>query len=106
MPAIKITVPVSPKGNDTITLTVTTAFELLRAELMNYDPYTPADQPAQYGALNVANVTGIPHNTIVRIANEIAVAAFQKAIYQPVKWVDYLGRFHDYVIGRPVPFIS
>ncbi|MEM3802565.1 MAG: oxidoreductase, partial [Saccharolobus sp.] len=102
VPAIKVTVPVAPNSNETITLTVTTAFELLRAELMNYDPYTPYTQPAQYGALNVANVTGIPHNTIVRIANELAVVAFQKAINQPAKWVDYLGRYHDYVIGRPV----
>jgi anaerobic selenocysteine-containing dehydrogenase len=102
VPAIQVTVPVAPNSNETIKLTVTTAFELLRAELMNYDPYTPYTQPAQYGALNVANVTGIPHNTIVRIANELAVVAFQKAIHQPVKWVDYLGRYHDYVIGRPV----
>ena len=102
VPAIQVTIPVSLNNNNTITLTVTTAFELFRAELLNYDPYTPANQLAQYGALNVANVTGIPHNTIVRIANEIAVAAFQKAIYQPVKWVDYLGRYHDYIIGRPV----
>ncbi|MEM4944032.1 MAG: oxidoreductase [Saccharolobus sp.] len=102
VPAIQVTVPVAPNSNETIKLTVTTAFELLRAELMNYDPYTPYTQPAQYGALNVANVTGIPHNTIVRIANELAIVAFQKAIHQPVKWVDYLGRYHDYVIGRPV----
>lgn len=102
VPAIQVTVPVAPNSNETITLTVTTAFELLRAELMNYDPYTPYTQPAQYGALNVANVTGIPHNTIVRIANELAVVAFQKAINQPAKWIDYLGRYHDYVIGRPV----
>ncbi|MEM4084935.1 MAG: oxidoreductase [Saccharolobus sp.] len=102
VPAIQVTVPVAPNSNETITLTVTTAFELLRAELMNYDPYTPYTQPAQYGALNVANVTGIPHNTIVRIANELAIVAFQKAINQPAKWVDYLGRYHDYVIGRPV----
>ncbi|MBP1358276.1 MAG: oxidoreductase, partial [Sulfolobus sp.] len=102
VPAIQVTVPVSPGSNQTITLTVTTAFELFRAELLNYDPYTPSGQSAQYGVLNVAEVAGIPHNTIVRIANEIATVAFQKAIYQPAKWVDYLGRYHDHVVGRPV----
>jgi Anaerobic dehydrogenases, typically selenocysteine-containing len=102
VPAIQVTVPKALGSNETITLTVTTAFELLRAELMNYDPYTPSGQPAQYGALNVASVTGIPHQTVVRIANEIANVAFQKAIYEPVKWIDYLGRFHDHVVGRPV----
>ncbi|BFI76653.1 twin-arginine translocation signal domain-containing protein [Sulfurisphaera ohwakuensis] len=102
VPAIQVTVPKALGSNETITLTVTTAFELFRAELLNYDPYTPYQQSPQYGALNVANVTGIPHNTIVRIANEIATVAFQKAIYEPAKWVDYLGRYHDHVVGRPV----
>ena len=102
VPAIQVTVPVGPNSSQTMTVTVTTAFELFRAELLNYDPYTPYDQPAQYGVLNVANVSGIPHDTIVRIANEIADVAFQKSIYEPVKWIDYLGRFHDHVVGRPV----
>ena len=101
VPAIQVTVPKALGSNETITLTVTTAFELFRAELLNYDPYTPYTQPAQYGALNVAQVTGIPHDTVVRIANEIATVAFKKAIYEPVKWIDYLGRYHDHVIGRP-----
>jgi len=102
VPAIQVTVPKALGSNETITLTVTTAFELLRAELLNYDPYTPSTESPQYGALNVAQVTGIPHNTIVRIANEIASVAFQKAIYQPAKWIDYLGRYHDQVVGRPI----
>ncbi|ACR43099.1 twin-arginine translocation signal domain-containing protein [Saccharolobus islandicus] len=102
IPAIQVTVPKALGSQDTITLTATTAFELFRAELLNYDPYTPSSQSPQYGALNVASVTGIPHQTVVRIANEIANVAFQKAIYEPAKWVDYLGRFHDHVVGRPV----
>lgn len=102
VPAIQVTVPKALGSNETITLTVTTAFELFRAELLNYDPYTPYTQQPQYGALNVASVTGIPHDTIVRIANELATTAFQKAIYEPAKWIDYLGRYHDHVIGRPV----
>lgn len=102
VPAIQVTVPKALDSSETINLTVTTAFELLRAELLNYDPYTPSGQSPQYGVLNVAEVTGIPHNTVVRIANEIATTAFQKAIYEPVKWIDYLGRFHDHVVGRPV----
>jgi anaerobic selenocysteine-containing dehydrogenase len=101
VPAIQVTVPSSPNGSN-ITLTVTTAFELLRAELMNYDPYTPYTEPAQYGVINCANVSGIPHNTIVRIANEAATVAFQKSIEEPVKWIDYLGRYHESVTGRPV----
>jgi len=102
VPAIQVTVPKALGSNETITLTVTTAFELLRAELLNYDPYTPSTKSPTYGALNVAQVTGIPHSTVVRIANEIATVAFQKAIQEPVKWVDYLGRYHDQVVGRPV----
>ncbi|AWR96141.1 twin-arginine translocation signal domain-containing protein [Acidianus sulfidivorans JP7] len=102
VPAIQVTVPKALGSQETITLTVTTAFELFRAELFNYDPYTPYTQSPQYGVLNVANVAGIPHNTIVRIANEVADVAFQKAIYEPVKWIDYLGRLHDHVVGRPV----
>jgi anaerobic selenocysteine-containing dehydrogenase len=102
VPAIQVTVPKALGSSETINLTVTTAFELLRAELLNYDPYTPSGQSPQYGVLNVAEVTGIPHNTVVRIANEIATTAFQKAINEPVKWIDYLGRFHDHVVGRPV----
>ncbi|QIW24752.1 twin-arginine translocation signal domain-containing protein [Sulfolobus sp. S-194] len=102
VPAIQVTVPKALGSNETITLTVTTAFELFRAELLNYDPYTPYQQSPQYGVLNVADVTGIPHNTIVRIANEIATVAFQKSIYEPAKWIDYLGRYHDHVVGRPV----
>ncbi|EWG06720.1 MAG: hypothetical protein ASUL_07879 [Candidatus Aramenus sulfurataquae] len=101
VPAIQVTVPVSPNGQN-ITLTVTTAFELFRAELMNYDPYTPSSQSPQFGALNVADVTGIPHNTVIRTANEMALVAFQKAIEQPAQWVDYLGRYHSTVTGRPV----
>jgi len=102
VPAIQVTVPKSLGSSETITLTVTTAFELFRAELLNYDPYTSYDHPPAYGVLNVANVSGIPHNTIVRIANEMATVAFQKSIYEPAKWVDYLGRYHDHVVGRPV----
>jgi anaerobic selenocysteine-containing dehydrogenase len=102
VPAIQVTVPVSPNSTQTITLTVTTAFELFRAELLNYDPYTPYTQSPQYGILNCANVSGIPHDTIVRISNEVATVAFQKSIYQPAKWIDYLGRYHDHIIGRPV----
>lgn len=77
VPAIQVTVPKALGSNETITLTVTTAFELFRAELLNYDPYTPYTQSPQYGALNVAYVAGIPHDTIVRIANEIATTAFR-----------------------------
>ncbi|MEM0175409.1 MAG: oxidoreductase [Metallosphaera sp.] len=102
VPAIQVTVPKALNSSETITLTVTTAFELLRAELLNYDPYTPSSSQPQFGALNVAEVTGIPHNTIVRTANEMATVAFQKSINEPAKWVDYLGRYHDTIIGRPV----
>jgi len=102
VPAIKITVPVSPGSSQTMQLVATTAFELFRAELLNYDPYVPYTQSPLYGVLNCADVSGIPHDTIVRIANEVATVAFQKAIYEPAKWVDYLGRYHDHVIGRPV----
>lgn len=102
VPAVNVTVPVGPGSTQTTTLTVTTAFHLFKAEAMNYDPYVPYDQPARYGALNVAQITGIPHETVQTVAHEIADVAFQRSIVLPVTWIDYLGRVHTQVIGRPV----
>ncbi|MDX2258113.1 MAG: molybdopterin oxidoreductase family protein [Hyphomicrobiaceae bacterium] len=49
-----------------------------------------------------AGITGIPAATIRRIAAEIAHAAFREEVVLDVPWIDWAGRAHDTMIGRPV----
>ncbi len=56
----------------------------------------------KYAPDAVANETGIPADTIRRIAAEIAHVAFEEAIEINTPWVDAYGRKHDKFIGRPV----
>ncbi|MEE2956963.1 MAG: molybdopterin-dependent oxidoreductase [Pseudomonadota bacterium] len=46
--------------------------------------------------------TGIPASTIRRIANEITDVAFNQQIEIEQTWIDWAGRQHDKMIGRPV----
>ena len=48
------------------------------------------------------NDTGVPADTIRRIAAELAEAAFEQAIELDIPWTDWTGRRHDKMIGRPV----
>ena len=50
----------------------------------------------------VAAQTGIPANQIKRIAAELAHAAFEQQIELDVPWIDWAGRRHDKMVGRPV----
>jgi anaerobic selenocysteine-containing dehydrogenase len=50
----------------------------------------------------VADKTGIPAQTIRRIAAELAHTAFKEEITLDISWTDWAGRKHDKVIGRPV----
>ena len=57
---------------------------------------------AKYAPENVADETGIAAHDIRRIAAEIAHAAFEEEIRLDNPWVDWAGRRHDQMIGRPV----
>lgn len=56
----------------------------------------------RYAPENVAAQTGVDAATIKRIAAELAHAAFREEIRLDVPWVDWAGREHDHMIGRPV----
>ena len=57
---------------------------------------------AQYSPDAVAERTGVPAVTIKRLAVEIAEVAFEQEIEIDVPWVDWVGRHHSKMIGRPV----
>jgi anaerobic selenocysteine-containing dehydrogenase len=67
-------------------------FELLVKRYLSTD-YSPE---------RAAKETGIPANTIRRIAAELAHAAFEQEIVLDIPWTDVHGRRHDKTIGRPV----
>ena len=56
----------------------------------------------QYAPAAVAERCGIPAATIVRIARELAEAAFASGLTLPIAWTDCHGRQHAQMIGRPV----
>ena len=68
------------------------AFQLL-AERYSASEYAPAE---------VADRTGIPADTIRRIAAELAEAAFEQEVVIEQPWTDWAGRRHERMIGRPV----
>ena len=70
----------------------TPVFQLMAARYL--DPAYAADA--------VAAATGIPGDTIRRIAAELAHAAFGQEIVLDVPWTDWAGRRHEKVVGRPV----
>ena len=70
------------------------AFELLAKRFMA-DKYSPDA---------VADTTGVPADTIRRIAAELAQVAFEEEIVIDQPWTDVWGRKHDKMIGRPVSF--
>ena len=55
-----------------------------------------------YAPESVEAETGVPADTIRRIAAELAHAAFEEEIVLDVPWTDWAGRKHDKMIGRPV----
>ena len=50
----------------------------------------------------VAERCGIASDTIRRIAAELAHVAFEQPIELPVAWIDWAGRLHETIKGRPV----
>jgi anaerobic selenocysteine-containing dehydrogenase len=73
---------------------VAPAFELLAKRYLS-DEYSPDA---------VAETTGVPADTIRRIAAELAQVAFEEEIVIEQEWTDVWGRKHDKMIGRPVSF--
>jgi anaerobic selenocysteine-containing dehydrogenase len=49
-------------------------------------------------------ITGIPAETIRRIAHEMGVTARDQKIELPIAWTDWWGREHESVTGNPVAF--
>ena len=70
------------------------AFELFARRCLN-DAYAPDA---------VAEQTGVPADTIRRLAAEIADVAFEQEITLDIPWTDWAGRRQDRMIGRPVSF--
>jgi len=68
------------------------AFQLLKDRL---DQYTPEW---------AAGITGIPAETIRRLAYEMGVTARDQRIELPIQWTDCWDNDHDSVIGNPVAF--
>ncbi|OBS09664.1 molybdopterin oxidoreductase family protein [Acidihalobacter prosperus] len=56
----------------------------------------------QYAPENAEKVTGVPAETIERLALEMAHVAFKETIEVDVEWTDWAGRKHDKFVGRPV----
>jgi anaerobic selenocysteine-containing dehydrogenase len=49
-------------------------------------------------------ITGIPAETIKRLANEMGVTARDQKIELPIAWTDIWGKDHETVTGNPVAF--
>ncbi len=50
------------------------------------------------------NITGIPADTIRRLAHEMGITARDEKIELPIAWTDVWGREHETVTGNPVSF--
>lgn len=57
-----------------------------------------------YTPVAVAGRTGIPVATIRRLAAELARVAFEEEVTIEQPWVDWAGRRHERMVGRPVSF--
>jgi anaerobic selenocysteine-containing dehydrogenase len=71
---------------------VKTAFELLK------------DRVAEYTPEWAAGITGIPVDTIKRLAHEMGVTARDQKIELPIAWTDVWENEHQTVTGNPVAF--
>ncbi|MFL5259651.1 MAG: molybdopterin oxidoreductase family protein [Hyphomicrobiales bacterium] len=56
----------------------------------------------EYSPEAVASRCGIEAATIRRIAAELARVAFEETVSLDIAWMDWAGRFHDRMVGRPV----
>ena len=68
------------------------AFQLLKERVENYTPEW------------AEGITGIPAETIRRLAHEMGVVARDQKIELPIQWTDCWDNDHDTVTGNPVAF--
>jgi anaerobic selenocysteine-containing dehydrogenase len=68
------------------------AFQLLVDRVKDYTPEWAAD------------ITGIPAETIKRLAYEMGITARDEKIELPISWTDTWGKEHDHITGNPVSF--
>jgi anaerobic selenocysteine-containing dehydrogenase len=62
------------------------------------------DRVKQYTAEWAAGITGIPEETIKRLAHEMGITARDEKIELPISWTDTWGNEHETVTGNPVAF--
>ncbi len=62
------------------------------------------DRVKDYTADWAAEITGIPVDTIKRLAHEMGITARDERIELPIAWTDAWGNEHDHVTGAPVAF--
>ncbi|MBM3548324.1 MAG: formate dehydrogenase [Alphaproteobacteria bacterium] len=55
-----------------------------------------------YAPEKAAAITGVPAETIKRLAAELAEVALSETITLDIPWTDWAGRRHEKMIGRPV----
>jgi anaerobic selenocysteine-containing dehydrogenase len=68
------------------------SFQLLKERVERYTPEWAAE------------VTGIPVETIKRLAYEMGITARDEKIELPIAWTDVWGKDHDTITGNPVAF--
>jgi anaerobic selenocysteine-containing dehydrogenase len=71
---------------------VKTSFQLLKERHITHTPEW------------ASKITGIPEDTIIRLAKEMGISAKHHQIELPITWVDSWGKKHDKVTGNPVAF--
>ena len=73
-----------------------------RKAVPSFQPLTERYLHERYSPEAVEERTGVPADTIKRIAAELAHTAFKEEITLDIPWTDWAGRKHDKMIGRPV----
>jgi len=63
-----------------------------------------ADRVKPYTAEWAAGITGVPAETIRRLAHEMGITARDQKIELPIAWTDSWGQKHESVKGNPVSF--
>ena len=71
---------------------VKTSLQLLKERVEEYTPEW------------AENITGIPAETIIRLAHEMGITARDEKIELPIQWTDAWGKDHESVTGNPVSF--
>ncbi len=62
------------------------------------------DRVKDYTAEWASSITGIPEETIRRLAHEMGITARDEKIELPIPWTDTWGNEHESVTGNPVAF--